>query len=1064
MHLTFATIQTAWKGKDPALVDYIIQLAQQDQQITDQPIRDEALTFQRFLRHISRADFREQSAETQKQYRQQQLALLEVDDAEVPLAEPLKLYRILLLLWQDDSEYARQVLLQVIQDIPLVYGPWKALKHIYKAAEQQHDYPILGEIAARFDRSGKQHDISQPTMTYMTRRAWRFLRQLGESLPACYAEAAVHYLAAYPEDTNWQDTWIANHILHHHGGCYSRSSFGYINSPRQSRLKNRAFQDSWQRSPEPLFRLLELARAETMREFAFDALKNDFAIELRNVEASSLLRLMALPLQSAALDNCIVWLLQQSSRFEQQQYRALGLHQGVIQLLDSGSATACQYACNYVKAHARDLSMPTLLRLANSTNKEVRKLAQQLLSERKPREEVGLAAWGELLASEYAHSFASSMLRKHFGRKELDQTWFQQRLHAKNAHSLRFVEEHLLELHPLKTLPPSFFSEVLLQLEEDYGVSDDVAEFCLRQLHDIGPAQLDSLTVQTLLLHPLSQTTAIDWLDDGNIAVNSLPIDYCKALAYEPDWQQHSFINELRNQDLPWVNSLQHYDGDLGKQMRDWLADVRLINPAELGFEWLMQLVNREEAQYHDFASERMSKAFVPADFAPQDSPAEQTVSSDTPAVIDLDGQTFLFTGKLQTMTRKEAQNKVTDANGRNAGTINGKLNYLVIGDEGSPLYGNGRKGSKQLKAEGLIEKGAELRIISETAFLQMLAGEQREFSADSVIAGCETLWEMLEQADTPIGKFARQYLRQHHPDICLAETDRPVDPGAEIPPEFLSFERFAPLFQHSNDALRRFALSFAEWEFARWQPESAELIKLCESRYKEVREFTAEALLAEDEPDSRRYRLDAGKLEANAVYSFCESRDAHTRQLGMQIIQQHEHFQQPQALFQLSESPDRELRAFVVRVLWSLYRHYSTTRHWQPRLRAMGDIGKKQQADKAAAQQQLGQGLPPRPAQLPADHQALQALLQRWLYELPPGRLGKGRLNTGLKPLAASKAKKVLIETFRDLAIEDVEFAQLVLPLLRQFTRSRGAMEQAACLVAVTRIQHTHPQLGDAA
>jgi hypothetical protein len=52
------------------------------------------------------------------------------------------------------------------------------------------------------------------------------------------------------------------------------------------------------------------------------------------------------------------------------------------------------------------------------------------------------------------------------------------------------------------------------------------------------------------------------------------------------------------------------------------------------------------------------------------------------------------------------------------------------------------------------------------------------------------------------------------------------------------------------------------------------------------------------------------------------------------------------------------------------------------------------------------------------------------------------------------------LIETFRDVALDDAEFAQLVLPLFKTFTRSNGLMEQNACLVAVTRLHHAHPAL----
>ena len=64
------------------------------------------------------------------------------------------------------------------------------------------------------------------------------------------------------------------------------------------------------------------------------------------------------------------------------------------------------------------------------------------------------------------------------------------------------------------------------------------------------------------------------------------------------------------------------------------------------------------------------------------------------------------------------------------------------------------------------------------------------------------------------------------------------------------------------------------------------------------------------------------------------------------------------------------------------------------------------------------------------------------------------------MRPMPARQAKLKLIETLRDLAIEDEEFAAYVLPLLREFMQSRGSSEQAACLVAVTRIEHHHEQL----
>jgi hypothetical protein len=125
-----------------------------------------------------------------------------------------------------------------------------------------------------------------------------------------------------------------------------------------------------------------------------------------------------------------------------------------------------------------------------------------------------------------------------------------------------------------------------------------------------------------------------------------------------------------------------------------------------------------------------------------------------------------------------------------------------------------------------------------------------------------------------------------------------------------------------------------------------------------------------------------------------------------------------------------------------------------------MATMRKKDQLKQKEAEDNLGSGLPQRPKNLPADTDSLQQLLRRWLYELPSGRLAADRLNTGLKPLSASAAKKALIETFRDIALDDVDFATMVLPLFENFTHSRGAMEQAACLVAVTRIRYAHPNV----
>ncbi|MFO1462597.1 MAG: NAD-dependent DNA ligase LigA [bacterium] len=83
-----------------------------------------------------------------------------------------------------------------------------------------------------------------------------------------------------------------------------------------------------------------------------------------------------------------------------------------------------------------------------------------------------------------------------------------------------------------------------------------------------------------------------------------------------------------------------------------------------------------------------------------------------------LSGKSFLFTGRLAAMERGEVEKRVEALGGEIAAGVSKELDYLVIGSEG---YKNREKGNKWIKAEALIQKGADLKILSEEEFLRML-------------------------------------------------------------------------------------------------------------------------------------------------------------------------------------------------------------------------------------------------------------------------------------------------------------------------------------------------------
>lgn len=83
-------------------------------------------------------------------------------------------------------------------------------------------------------------------------------------------------------------------------------------------------------------------------------------------------------------------------------------------------------------------------------------------------------------------------------------------------------------------------------------------------------------------------------------------------------------------------------------------------------------------------------------------------------------GLSFFFTGKLASMSEEEAAARVATLGGTKADGVTKALGVLVVGDEGSALYGGGAKSEELRQAEALVAEGAKIRIISESAFLAL--------------------------------------------------------------------------------------------------------------------------------------------------------------------------------------------------------------------------------------------------------------------------------------------------------------------------------------------------------
>ena len=144
-----------------------------------------------------------------------------------------------------------------------------------------------------------------------------------------------------------------------------------------------------------------------------------------------------------------------------------------------------------------------------------------------------------------------------------------------------------------------------------------------------------------------------------------------------------------------------------------------------------------------------------------------------------------------------------------------------------------------------------------------------------------------------------------------------------------------------------------------------------------------------------------------------------------------------------LMDSPDRDVRLFAVRLFWDRHRPKPLPEGFTPRKQAGAAIGTQRFADFAAVRQ----------------------FARIVLFGLPPGRIAERDPVVEGAPqperaLAASIAKRRLIESMRDVAMGDVELARTIAPVLGEMSSSIAKGEWQASLQALTQLRTVHPEL----
>jgi hypothetical protein len=307
-----------------------------------------------------------------------------------------------------------------------------------------------------------------------------------------------------------------------------------------------------------------------------------------------------------------------------------------------------------------------------------------------------------------------------------------------------------------------------------------------------------------------------------------------------------------------------------------------------------------------------------------------------------------------------------------------------------------------------------------------------------SIGSGVARLFALASGQKEPeaIRAFAQLYLRCHHPKLGKREAETKqygIKPA--IPREAYSEERVWPCLFDVRADVRRFGVTITRLELRRWKA-GARIYELAESANKEVRNVAYDALFQAGEADADPdLAIALDELDAAQIFSLTESRRRPTRDAGMDLIRKHyERIGGVERLGWLMQSADREVRLFAVRLLWEKHRPRGLPPGWRP-----------------ASGKPLPQG------ETFADAEALRALLRRLLFMVPPVRSAEATDQVRAKKLPASVAKRHVIAVVRDLGLADAAFAQVVAPVLGEFTGSVAKGEWQACLAALMQLRAAH-------
>lgn len=1023
--LSLQGVQQAYAKQDPKLAEYVIKLVMIDpmpyhngQWLSDystfrKEYHKNAKNYE-VLRNIT-PDFRE--AKKPHQYWRKQKAQFftnKMDQfiAEHPHAVPerLKMGEFMLVLYDDPSDYAQQQLQEIVKYVPLKWGPWQAFKYILKRGIIDQKYSLFAIVQDRWNKAGVYQKIQTPKIgiSQQLRGAIQNTTSIDAFLPQKVDNQFWNRIGHTTNNTNIIEITPETRVF-------------------LPRLLDHSYRAHFQYLPIIAKEELLTQVLLVMDSFGYDNIWYQWA----NYQLSW---------TSSATPLLTLW---QQARCAQVKDWAFGklmqLHKSSLVNLDP----------NWIVSNGLNRNSPrnirefirswivdpiTTIPKASFIEHNLHTVVLTFLD----TEYGALESKFVTYACDFIRQFYDAMLSSIPLTKVL---WL-----------LRHTDKKIHELGLFLLFPDGekkspYMNDLTLEFWTDLLEDDRMFEYAKETIQKSFSKEL--LTLEWIRLRLLSskkqvRNLAYEWVSLG---IHKSGIDWY-AVYYEFIFQQPE------NSHLyTWAWDNVKKENKEGKRLMDAFTDN--------DYRKLLVGGDRNRAVAIDaFTNSRIAKNVFPIDFMKhflhQDDYKQHEWKQYIQGVVST-------SSSLPSSLAVFASNLISNSLDVSVQT----LGYQWVLD---------RRNSNN-KVHGFVKKlfqdsfpNYALLLLDRNTTVQQLQN-----TPEGNQAGVEYIWKLMDTGfpyNNTESQFWKSFLlRRLARKYEIEKQECPVSSECLVSPDMFSLEWFMKHMDTSNTH-RAFLLEMAHMYLTDWVAKFEKhtllgftsIQPLLFSQHANISQFFFQVI---ENPTSKYATIDimSPSFTSEELFLYCYSSSDIVRETGLRfILAKPEKFAQPDKLIELASSPDPKIRTLVVEILFKIANLPLVTPEWQPHEDSVIPGNSKKtgrnkvlvsrsnpDAYASTSYKYLGKGTPVNLVPNLTEYDKLISFAKMQLFRLPP-KIKPGQQTRSTKETWI--IKKLLMISFRDLAIQDRQFAEHIIPIFQELTKFQGIRIQEQAWAALAHIE----------